>query len=173
MIQISEIFPVGQMLKPHGISGELSFSFTSDVFDRENVEFFIMDIDGIFVPFYILEYRFKGSKTGLVKLEGVTSDQEALPLAGQTIYLSKQFIDNVESSEIDGDYFIGFTIIDMNNDLKIGEIVEIDQTTENVLFVVHNDEYEHLIPASQEYIKKIDHDYKLIYVDLPDGLLDL
>lgn len=172
MISKSEIFPIGQITKPHGVNGEMSFSFTSDVFDREDVPYFIFEIEGILVPFFVEEYRFKGSTTGLLKLEGVKSDTQAREFAGMTIYLPKKFLEKVEDTEIELDYFAGFSLVDAEKGL-LGVISEVDQTTENVLFVIPTVNDELLIPAGEEYIEKIDHDKKIIYVRLPEGLLDL
>ncbi len=172
MIYKSEIFPIGQITKPHGVNGEMSFSFTSDVFDREDVPYFIFEIEGLLVPFFVEEYRFKGSTTGLLKLEGVKSDAQAREFAGMTIYLPKKFLEKVEDTEIELDYFAGFSLVDAEKGL-LGVISEVDQTTENVLFVIPTDDDELLIPAGEEYIEKIDHDKKIIYVKLPEGLLDL
>jgi 16S rRNA processing protein RimM len=172
MIQKSSIFPIGQINKPHGVNGEMSFSFTSDVFDREDVPFFVFEIQGILVPFFVDEYRFKGSTTGLLKLDGVTSEEQARSFYGLTIYLPKTFLEKVADKEIELDYFAGFTLIDKEKGI-LGIISEVDQTTENVLFVIPKPNNELLIPAGDEYIQKIDHEKKIIYVNLPDGLLDL
>jgi 16S rRNA processing protein RimM len=172
MILKSDIFPIGQVNKPHGINGEMSFSFSSDVFDREDVPFFIFEIQGIFVPFFLDEYRFKGSTTGLLKLEGVITEEQARSFMGLTIYLPKSFLEKVEDEEIELDYFAGFSLIDVEAGL-IGIISEVDKTTDNILFVIPKKNDELLIPAGEEYIQEIDHDKKIIYVKLPEGLLDL
>ncbi|MDD3320159.1 MAG: ribosome maturation factor RimM [Paludibacter sp.] len=172
MILKTEVFPIGQITKPHGVNGEMSFSFTSDVFDREDVPYFIFELEGILVPFFLEEYRFKGNTTGLIKLDGITTDEEARNFAGLTIYLPKKFLEKVEDAEIELDYFAGFNLVDVNKGL-LGKIAEVDQTTENVLFVIPTKNDELLIPAGEEYITEIDHDKKIIYVDLPEGLLDL
>jgi 16S rRNA processing protein RimM len=39
--------------------------------------------------------------------------------------------------------------------------------------VIQKEDDELLIPVSEEYIKKIDHENKIIVVELPEGLLDL
>lgn len=172
MISKSEVFPIGQITKPHGVNGEMSFSFTSDIFDREEIPYFVFEIQGILVPFFLEEYRFKGSTTGLLKLDGVTNEEEARAFYGLTIYLPKKFLEKVEDTEIELDYFAGFSLIDAEKGL-IGVISEVDQTTENVLFVIPTKDDELLIPAGEEYIEEIDHEKKLIYVRLPEGLLDL
>lgn len=172
MILKSSVFPIGQVVKPHGISGEMSFSFTSDVFDREEVPFFVFEIQGILVPFFVDEYRFKGSTTGLMKLDGVQNDDEARAFVGLTIYLPKSYLEKVKDEEIEVDYFAGFTLIDEEKGV-LGVISEVDQTTENILFVIPIKDDEMLIPAGEEYIQEIDHEKKIIRVKLPEGLLDL
>jgi 16S rRNA processing protein RimM len=172
MILKSDVFPIGQIIKPHGVNGEMSFSFTTDIFDREEVPYFIFDMQGLLVPFFLDEFRFKSNSTGLLKLDGVTTDEQARGFSGLTIFLPKSFLEKVEDTEIELDYFAGFSLVDSEKGL-LGVISEVDQTTDNVLFVIPTKDDELLIPAGEEYIEEIDHDKKIIYVNLPEGLLDL
>ena len=59
MIRKEEVYKIGIFNKPHGIHGELQFTFTDDVFDRAEAEYVICMMDGILVPFFIEEYRFR------------------------------------------------------------------------------------------------------------------
>ena len=172
MILKDDVFPIGQIVKPHGVSGEMSFNFTSDVFDSEDIPFIILEMQWILVPFFIEEYRFKSGSTGLIKLDGVTTDEKARTFSGLTIFIQKKYLDKVEDAEIELDYFVGFSLIDVETGL-LGVISEVDQTTDNVLFVIPTKDDELLIPAGEEYIEEIDHDKKIISVRLPEGLLDL
>jgi 16S rRNA processing protein RimM len=172
MILTSSVFPIGQILKPHGVNGEMTFTFTSDIFDREEIAYLIFEIQGILVPFYLNEYRFKSNTTGYLKLDGILNEEQSHEFDGLTIYLPKKYLDKVEDAEIELDYFAGFSLVDAKNGL-LGIISEVDQTTDNVLFVIPTKNDELLIPAGEEYIEKIDHDKKIIYVRLPEGLLDL
>ena len=70
MIKREELIKIGQFNKPHALHGEISFTFTNDIFDRTECEYIVCNIDGIFVPFFIEEYRFKSNTTGLIKLIG-------------------------------------------------------------------------------------------------------
>ena len=71
MIKKEEVYKIGLFNKPHGIHGELQFTFTDDIFDRVDCDYLICLLDGIFVPFFIEEYRFRSDSTALVKLEGI------------------------------------------------------------------------------------------------------
>ena len=70
MIRREEVYKIGVFNKPHGIHGELSFTFTDDIFDRVEADYLICLLDGILVPFFLEEYRFRSDTTALVKLEG-------------------------------------------------------------------------------------------------------
>ena len=71
MIKKEEVYKIGLFNKPHGIHGELQFTFTDDIFDRVDCDYLVCLLDGIFVPFFMEEYRFRSDSTALVKLEGV------------------------------------------------------------------------------------------------------
>lgn len=50
MIKKDEVFKIGIFNKPHGVKGEISFTFTDDIFDRVECEYLVCLLDGIFVP---------------------------------------------------------------------------------------------------------------------------
>ncbi|HQF10995.1 MAG TPA: 16S rRNA processing protein RimM, partial [Paludibacteraceae bacterium] len=74
--------------------------------------------------------------------------------------------------DMDNNTFIEFRIFDKDNNF-IGIVTDIDTSTQNVLFIVDNGEKQILIPACQDYILQIDEMKKIIYMDLPEGLLEL
>jgi len=172
MILKEDSIPVGKLVKPHGIHGELLFEFSSDVFDREKVPFFILEMEGIFVPFRVENYRIRSSSTALLQLKGVSSEEKARLFSGLTVFVSSEYLPRMENEEVEVQYFEGFTLVDVHHG-PIGTISEVDETTENALFVVPRGDDELLIPASEAYILTIDHDQRIITVDLPEGLLDL
>ena len=56
----------------------------------------------------------------------------------------------------------------------LGEVIDVDTTTVNTLFVIERaEEEELLVPAQEEFIVGIDQKQKLITVELPEGLLNL
>ena len=170
MIRREEIFPVGQLLKPHGLKGEMTFRFDTDVFDTKDAEYFVLDTDGIFVPFFIEEYRFKSNETAFVKLESIDSVEQAKELSNTPVYLPNSFVD--AENEIDTiHYFVAFDIEDKHLG-RIGKITSVDDSTENVLFVVNRNDDEILIPATNAFIQNIDEEKRIIYTDLPEGLID-
>lgn len=171
MIKKEEVFKIGIINKPHGVKGEVSFTFTDDIFDRvEDCDYLVLLLDGILVPFFIEEYRFRSDNVALVKFEGIDSTEKARTLTNVEVYYPVKFMDDQE--EISSwNYFIGFRVEDIHHGC-LGTVVDVDDATMNVLFVIENGYEEVLLPAHEEFILDIDRKKKILKVDIPDGLLD-
>ena len=171
MIKKEEVFKIGIINKPHVVKGEVSFTFTDDIFDRvEDCDYLVLLLDGILVPFFIEEYRFRSDNVALVKFEGIDSTEKARTLTNVEVYYPVKFMDDQE--EISSwNYFIGFRVEDIHHGC-LGTVVDVDDATMNVLFVIENGDEEVLLPAHEEFILDIDRKKKILKVDIPDGLLD-
>ncbi|MDR1090697.1 MAG: ribosome maturation factor RimM [Prevotella sp.] len=172
MIKESEVFKIGKLTKPHGIKGEISFAFENDVFDRVNCPYLICDVDGIFVPFFIGEYRFKGKETALILFEDIDNEDKAKRLAGLDVYFPRKYYEEEEESDIEysWNFFIGFSVVDKMHG-TLGKIEEVDEKTINTLFLIKNGTEELIIPATEAFIEKIDAKKKIIHINLPEGLI--
>lgn len=51
MITSDEIIEIGAFVKPHGVKGEISAQIDYEI-DLQELKCLIIDIDGIFVPFF-------------------------------------------------------------------------------------------------------------------------
>lgn len=171
MIAKEQVYKIGQITKPHGLKGELSMNFDDDIFDRADCPYLICEVDGLLVPFFIEEYRFKTDSSALVKFLDIDSSEQAQQLVGSTVYFENKFIEEGSEDEVSLNYFIGFTVKD--GETYIGTITDIDDQTENWLFVIEHGDDELLIPAHEEFITDIDHQNRTITMDLPNGLIDL
>lgn len=171
MIKEEDVFKIGKFVKPHGIKGEISFAFENNIFDKVDCPYIICLIDGIFVPFFIKEYRFKGSETALLLLEDVSSDIQAKKFSGLDVYFPRTHFNETNDTEYTLDYFIDFEVIDEQAG-SLGKIIEVDDLTINTLFLLNTPDNEELIiPASDDFITNIDGDNKILYVKLPEGLI--
>ena len=169
MIKQEEVYKIGRLGKSHGVRGEVSFLFDDDVFDRVDADYLILDIDGILVPFFIEEYRFRSDTTALMKFEGIDTQERARELTGCDVYFPRNLAANDDDS-ISWSAIVGFDIIDASTDKSVGRIASIDDSTLNILFCLEDG---HLIPASEDLITQIDQQARTITMHLPAGLLDL
>ncbi len=169
MIREEEVYKIGRLGKAHGIKGEISFLFDDDVFDRVGSDYLVLSIDGILVPFFIEEYRFRSDTSALMKFEGIDSQERAKELTGCDVYFSRQLSD-AEDGIYAWNSLTGFTVVDASTAAAIGEIAAVDDSTLNILFELADGT---LIPASEELITDIDKKNKTITIELPEGILEL
>ena len=169
MIKKEEVYKIGRIGKAHGVKGEVSFNFDDDVFDRVDAEYLILEVDGILVPFFMEEYRFRSDSTALVKFEDIETQDRARELTNCDVYFPRDLVDD-EEEVLTYSFLIGFDIIDASTDKKVGTIASVDESTLNILFELEEGT---LIPASEELITDIDKDNKTITIALPEGILEL
>lgn len=173
MIKKEDVIKIGQFAKPHGIKGEISLPFTNDAFDRCDSDYLVCEMDGILVPFFIKEYRFKSESTALIKFEDVDTEDAAKRFSNLEVYYPKAYLDEEGPQEdYTWSYFIGFSVLDESAG-NLGKVVNVDESTLNVLLQIDQDGKELLVPAAEELITGIDHNAGILYVQLPEGLLNL
>ena len=172
MIRQEEVYRIEKIGKPHGVKGEVTLRFSDDVFDRVEAEYLVLDVEGILVPFFMEEYRFRTDETALVKFSGIETVERASELTGCEVFFPRSLAPTDED-ELTWSQIIGYTIVNIGSEgqeHEAGRIAEADETTENVLLTLDNGQ---LIPAAYDLIEDIDHDNRRLLMRLPEGLLDL
>ena len=169
MIKEENIYQIGRLGKTHGVRGEISFLFDDDVFDRVDADYLILKVDGIFVPFFIEEYRFKSDSNAIIKFEDIDTQERARELTGADVYFPRSLAEN-DDENLSWPVLVGFDIIEASNRRTIGRIASVDDSTLNILFCLDDGR---LIPASENLITAIDQQTRTLTMHIPEGLLDL
>lgn len=169
MIKQEDVYKIGRLGKAHGVKGEVSFQFTDDIFDSVDAEYLVLDIDGILVPFFMEEYRFRNDSVCLVKFCDVDTQQRAQELTGCDVYFPRALAEEADET-LSLASLVGFEIISVSDGSVIGTIASIDDTTQNILFELEDGT---LIPASDELIEDIDTGQRQIKITIPTGLLEI
>ncbi len=172
MIREEEVYRIGMLGKPHGTKGELSFTFTDNVFARMEVAYVICSMEGILVPFFLESHRLRSHASALVKLEGVDTLERAREFTGKAVYFPLRYAPQERREAADWNLFDDFTMEDVQYGV-LGMITDVDTTTPNTLFVVDRHGEELLVPACEEFIVEIDRAGKRVTVRLPEGLVNL
>ena len=164
MIREEEVYQIGKLGKTHGVKGEICFLFDDDVFDRVDADYLILKVDGIFVPFFIEEYRFRSDANAIVKFEDIDTQERARELTGCEVYFPRELADSDDNS-LSWAAIVGFA-----TGQPVGRIASIDDSTLNILFELEDGK---LIPASEELITDVNKDSQTITINLPQGILDI
>lgn len=179
MIAASQLSSIGSFFKPHGIKGELSAELDEDL-SPADLRCIVLDIDGIFTPFFIDSFRPKGASNWLIKLDGVDNEQQAAAFANKEIYgLTSELPFDTDDSQEGIHLFdlIGYTLINTAADgstAPLGTIAHIDDSTANVLLHIDTpDGRSILVPFADDLISALDPQSQTITMTLPHGIIDL
>ena len=114
MIRQEDVYKIGRLGKTHGVKGEISFQFDDDIFDRVDTDYLVLDTDGILVPFFMEEYRFRSDHVCLVKFCDIDTQQRAQELTGSDVFFPRALAEEAdEVPSLAG--LIGFAIVDSSN----------------------------------------------------------
>lgn len=154
---------IGYIAGTHGYKGFLSLKLNS-LIPINNKEYLFITIDGKGVPFFIEET--KGDS--LIKLRYINSSDEAQKYTGLEISIE------IEEGklEVEEETIIGFSFIDNITGTK-GLITNIATYPQGEMWETLVGESQILLPQVEDWITGVDPDKKIIYLDLPEGLLDL
>lgn len=189
MISKEEIIIAGKFYKPHGLKGEINALCHYDADILNNGYPIIVDIDGIFVPFYAESVRPKHF-AALVKLDGIDSKEDVARFVNKDFYLMRRDVseylhipeDKLEQ-ELD---LIGYEVYDKNAGY-VGEVTDMQDVVDYILLEVTHPDTEEVynIPFVDEFIEEIIEpnlnedetdgaaEKGEIHFNLPDGMLDI
>lgn len=169
---MSQYFRIGKFVTAFGVAGELvlvhSLGKRSALKDVRAI--FIEERKEAFLPYFIEMARVRSAEETLVKLEGVISREAAAKLVQREVWLPEADFHRIagKSAPIS---MLGFTIIEGEH--KLGEVLEVIEQPHQVLCRIQINEKEVYVPLHEATIVRIDKKKKIIYVQLPEGLLDI
>lgn len=159
----------GRIIKPHGVKGEVRVELKVTSIKKENLESVFIDIDGKLVPFFLEHFNDNGP-FAVVKFEGVDNFEMAAELKSKSCYLETSEVS--ENNEMPAlDQLVSFEVED-NSIGDLGVVTNVEEGAQARL-VVDMKGKEIMIPFVDHIIKEIDAESKRIWVDLPEGFLDI
>lgn len=173
MIRENDVFRIGTIQRPHGIHGEVDMRFTDDVFDRSGCEYLFLRIEGLFVPFFMEEYRFKSNETVIVKFERIDDEAAARRISGAEVFFPLAETVGHSEAPLTWNFLTGFTVFDREAG-EIGIIQSVDSSNANILLHVQRiDGTEVLLPLHADLVTECDEKKRRLTLRLPEGLLSL
>ena len=171
-IPMQEYFKIGKLAASTGLKGELilqhSLGKKTSLKDLEAI--FLEEKKDSFIPYFLQSARIRNEQETVVKLEGVDIVEAARKLTPREVWLTeadfKKFA--AKTSPI---ALLGFMLVHAGKD--IGEIIEVIEQPHQVLCTILLGDKEALIPLHAESLRKVDIKGRRVYVDLPEGLLDI
>lgn len=165
---------LGEVLRPHGIRGELRVRLLTDHPERINQleQVFLgsgVDADDA-QPFSVQHMR-RNQEYGLLKLKGIDDRNAADLLRGLFVMVDFENAVPLEEGEFYLFQLIGLTV-QLEDGSTLGTLVEVLETSANDVYIVDSPTYgEVLVPVTDETIINTDIDAGVVTVRLPEGLL--
>ena len=170
MIREEDVIYIGRITRYRGIIGEVELQFTNDAFDRGEAEYLVLNRDGILVPYFWEEYRFKNDSTVILKLVDIDTEATARWLVGAEVFYPAAAICEEDADTLPSlKALVGFEVSDQQG-RSLGRITDVDDSSVNILLSLSSG---HLIPFHDDFLLHHDLQKKVLQLNLPEGILDL
>ena len=168
----SSCFQLGYVVKTHGLKGDVTIFLDVDYpEDYQKLESVLVEQNGQLIPFFITSIKVRDSKA-IVKFESVDSIEDAEQLKSARLYLPLDSLPQLEDDQFYFHEIIGFDIKDEQLGV-IGKVQEVFDMPNQALIQMIYKGREVLIPIRDEVTLKVNREEETLYVNLPEGLLDV
>jgi len=160
---------VGQIVKPHGIRGEVAVDILTDFPGRfallERV--FLNEDEPRPVPLEAVRFH---QQRALLKFGGYDDRAAVEKLRGEMILVPIDEAMPLEPGEYYREDLIGLEVWTVDDEY-LGDVVDILETGANDVFIVHGERGEILLPAIEQVVQWIDLEENRMVVELMEGLI--
>ena len=169
---MNNYYKIGKLAATFGLEGQLilahSLGKKTSLKGLENI--FIEEKKDSFIPYFIESAKIKNDKEIYLKLEGILAKERAKLLVKKEVWLQEN--DFKKFAAIAAPIsLLGFMVIDDAEEL--GEVCEVIEQPHQVLCKIMLNGKEALIPVHEDSLKQIDKKNRKLFVNLPEGLLDI
>jgi len=159
---------IGLFTKTYGNKGAIEFSPDSSYMLNEK-EWIFVDIQQESIPFFVESVLPKGKKL-VVRLRHITTLNQAENLTKKSVFTNKSNGNKKPISSLED--FLNFLVIDKETNKELGQFTAISGKQANPLMIISGDK-EILVPLNGDFIFKIDARKKQIFLNLPEGFLEI
>ena len=163
----------GKISKPYGLQGDVHIILIPAVAkELKSGNPLFIDLDGQRVPFFMETVDLVSDDQAIVKVEFVNSVDEARKIVGHEVYLDIQDTSKTADHSREPMEMIGYQVLDLRLG-EVGKLTELIPNEMNPVWVIKYSGREIMIPATEAFIEKVDHKNKVLYLDLPEGIMEL
>ncbi|GEM_PF-3109640 len=169
---MAEFVPIGKFGSPHRRPGFIRLKSFAEFEDYVPEEVIFLSENGDYVPYFVAETARDGAGL-LLRLEDIVSRAAAFELTGRSVFVRLQDLppDMRAPRTPDAGRYIGFTVQDKRLGL-IGTVEDIADNGAHELLVVSRGGGTVLIPWVEAFRIETDAERRVLYMDLPQFLVD-
>jgi 16S rRNA processing protein RimM len=170
---IEDCYLLGKITKPHGLKGEVILYMDVDVPEvYAEIDSILLMENGSLVPYFFENLQIRGKKS-IAKFEDINTIEQTDAIINLEVYLP---LDNLPEMDNKSFYYHevpGFDLKEEKTGEIIGQITQVYEGAGQDLIAFLKDGKEVLIPISDDIVKTIDRDTKILNVNLPEGLIEI
>lgn len=172
-IKKEDFLQLGNITKIHSYKGEVIFLAAGEPkIEIEKQESVFVEINGQLVPFFIESCRQFGNDAAIIKFSDVNTEENARKFIGCGVFFPLCLLPREKSSRLSPVDIRGYKVIDDTYG-EIGKITNVLDMPQQRILEISNGSKEILIPANEETVYKIDKKSKTVFIDAPNGLIDI
>ena len=171
----NQLVEIAYVVKPHGLKGHLNIKIIekkSTKILKKDYQVFL-NISGMPVPFFVEEIKTTGINTAIIKLKYINSLDIINRYDFSSIYVISKDIKYVQTEHTEeNSEFESYEVFDKQHGF-IGIVAGLNLIPGNPVIEIDFNQKNIILPFSENFIEKIDHKNKKIYITSPEGLIDI
>lgn len=168
---LTNTYSVGVFIKTRGVKGELVLELQEVCRFDDIKESVFVEIDGLLVPFFVEQNKPISTNRTRITLRHIADEQKAKEIIDCKVFVKNNELNN-STINIQTALLEGFTVVDKKHG-NIGRVQQLLKQKNNPLIIIKHKQAEILIPYQENIIKKIDVAEQIIYVETPEGLINI
>ncbi len=166
------LLPIGRLNKPFGLKGLIRCYIEAPYVARiKRPYFFFLQLEHARIPLKAKSFQVNPSGHGLIQFEHIEDRTAAEALSGKTMYVEAHSLKRPQPAH---PYLslVGFHVVDEVHG-SLGSLQQVTVLPHHCIGTLLVHDREILFPMTPSVIKKISRRNKMLYMRLPDGLLDV
>lgn len=164
---------MGYIVRTHGTSGNVVIYLDVDYpDDYDGLESVFVEVKGELVPYFIEDINIQKQSNAIVRFEDINTIEKGQALIGSSLYLPLDELAELEEDEFYYHEIKGFTVVDEVKG-ELGVVQEVYSLNGQDLIAMEYQGSEVLIPTANDIVLKADKGSKKLFVNLPEGLLEV
>src|SRR5690606_28020169 len=171
-MKIEDSFYIGYISKTRGLKGELQLFFEFEDYTELDLTVVFVEINKKLVPYFVDQVKLHNNHTAYINFEDIDHIDKAQGLVRKKVYLAKDKMPVRDPEDFRFTDLIGYIAVDETFG-ELGEIMHVQEMPQQFIATVQINDQEALFPLNVDLIKGIDMEQRFIFIDLPEGLIDM
>ncbi len=157
-----DLIPLGKIIKPHGVKGELKVFLYNDRSSTLKEGLYIwFKLDEKFVKYSVLNLRGVTKKSQILKIKEVDTFDKAMIISKKEFFVSRNDFEELDENSFYLNDLIGCDVFDEKNQ-SLGKILDVLNFPANDVLLISYEDKEIMVPFVEDFILLFDLDNRLV-----------